>query len=256
MLQLSGDLPEGVLLGNEGERLADRLRPGGAIWFSARAAKVHRDGDGADAPVTEWHSMCGRHVALPSRPNTGNGRFSDAGAFPAMLFRQKINCGYSVAGVAPDAAAFSVAMLYSSPARDGRTLFSVHAQDGGNLFFLNEADGMLTAKDRGGAIGIECEAPVHERGRELVMLSLEGSRLRLRLGRGPVIEARGGVENLRGEAELFIGCRNHRAGLQKTLGDLQISDVIFWPFGTVLAAPGMAETDQAAAVSDFWRWTR
>ena len=256
MLQFSGDLPAGTLLGNEAERLADRLRPAGAIWFSARAEQVRRDGDGSDAPITEWHSMCGRHVARPSRPNTGNGRFDATGPFPVMQFRQKVNCGYSVAGIAPDAQAFSVAILYSSPVRDGRTLFSIHAQDGGNLFFLNEADGMLVAKDRGGAIEIECEAPAHEGGRELVMLSLEASRLRLRLGRGPVIEARGGVENLRGEAELFIGCRNHRAGLQKTLGDLQISDLIFWPTGAVLAAPGHAETDQAAALSEFWRWTR
>lgn len=256
MLQLSGDLPAGALLGSEAGRLADRLRAGGAVWFSARAGQVRLDGNGAEAPVTEWHSMCGTHIARPSRPNSGNGRFVTGWPSPAMQFRQKLNCGYAVADVAPDARAFTVAVIYSSFARDGRTLVSIGTNEGDNILFLNEADGVLVAKDRSGGIEIECEAPENDNGRALVLMSLEPSRLRLRLGQGPVVETRGSVEGLAGAAELFIGCRNHRSGLQKTLGDLQISDVIFWPSGTVLAAPGMTETDQSAAVSEFWRWTR
>jgi hypothetical protein len=133
---------------------------------------------------------------------------------------------------------------------------SIGAKDGDNILFLNEADGVMVAKDRSGGIEVECEAPENDGGRALVLMSLEPSRLRLRLGQGPVMETRGSVEGLEGEAELFIGCRNHRSGLQKTLGDLEISDVIFWPSGAVLAAPGMAETGQFAAVAEFWRWTR
>ncbi|MGB3315609.1 MAG: hypothetical protein WBB85_14465 [Albidovulum sp.] len=256
MLQMSGDLPEGALLGHEADRLAHRLRPSGAVWFSARGEKLLLEGDGADAPVAEWHSMTSMHTALPSRPNNGNGRFAADRTFPAMQFTQKVNCGYAVEAVTADARSFSMALIYASPSRDGRTLASLSARAGGNLFFLNEADGILTAKDRGGAISIECEAPAHENARELIMVSLEPSRLRLRVGRGPVIEARGDVSDMNGMGELFIGCRNHRAGLQKTLGDLLISDVIFWPSGSVLAAPGMAETEQSAAISEYWRWTR
>jgi hypothetical protein len=70
------------------------------------------------------------------------------------------------------------------------------------------------------------------------------------------LEARGEIGAFSGAAELFIGCRNHRGGLGKTLGAHETSDVFFWPDQMLLAPSDTAEAASLNALRSYWRWNR
>ena len=56
-----------------------------------------------------------------------------------------------------------------------------------------------------------------------------------------------------GPADLFIGCRSHREGLPKTLGDGHIAQVFFWPLN-ILDPKEQAGPRQLAALDDYLFW--
>jgi hypothetical protein len=56
-----------------------------------------------------------------------------------------------------------------------------------------------------------------------------------------------------GTADLFIGCRSHRDGLLKTLGQGAIAAVFLWPGLNVLDAGSATAVAQLRAL-DAWRF--
>ena len=121
---------------------------------------------------------------------------------------------------------------------------------GENYLYLSEAEGRVTVKDDNGLVEATLPAPTGDTPR-IMIASLAGDRLAVEvMGHDRAeVQARGPV--LTGPASLFIGCRNHRPGLTKTLGGALIADVWLWP-GRALLMPG-DETDRTAltALSRF-----
>ncbi len=162
-----------------------------------------------------------------------------------------------VEDVARDAATVTLAARYLPPyGEDAKTVVTFNtggaakkaAHD--NYLFLSEAEGFLTVKDDKGLIEAVLPAPLGDAPR-LVMLSLAGDRLAVSVlgGASPATstQARARAHVLSGPANLFIGCRNQRSGLTKTLGGALIADVWLWPGRALFGSD--AATDRAALVA-------
>ena len=255
-LQIAKRLPAGALLGPERDALLAALAAQNASWFTALSAKIEAEGDGKAVWVTGWSSITTEAKAIPTRPNDKGGRFDPDGSNPAMCFRAGQHCGYSADGIAPTAERFTVAVIYQSEDQDGRTLFSVAGAEKSNMLFANESSGALAVLDREGSLRLKCDAPPNGSRYALLVVSYESGKLRVSVNGGPPEEANGKVPGLEGAAELFIGCRNHRSGLAKTLGSSRISDVFFWPEMALLRPADMPLDPVLAMLEDFWRWNR
>ncbi|MGB0966708.1 MAG: hypothetical protein ACPGUX_00865 [Halocynthiibacter sp.] len=256
MIEVNKKLPSGVLLGPEIQNLRNILQEQNAAWFSAEDAYITQESDEDTTWVSGWASNTTDVTAKPSRPNKKKGRFDHASMVPAMCFQSGVHCGYSANGIAPNAERFTVAVIYRSEKRDGRTLFSVAGEDKSNMLFANESSGKLHIVDRSGTILVECDAPLSGTRHALLIASYETGKLRVSLNGELQGEAAGHVPGLGGSAEFFIGCRNHRAGLAKTLGTSSISDAFYWPDRMLLGPQGIPPDPALAALHDFWRWNR
>lgn len=255
-LQIAKRLPAGALLGPERDALLAALVGQGASWFTALPNSVETESEGKKSWVTGWSSITSEANAIPTRPNDRGGRFDPEGSNPAMCFRAGQHCGYSVDGIAPTAEQFTVAVIYQSEDQDGRTLFSVAGADKSNMLFANESSGALAVLDREGSLRLKCDAPPIGSRYGLLVVSYESGKLRVSVNGGPPEETNGKVPGLEGAAELFIGCRNHRSGLAKTLGTSRISDVYFWPEMALLRPADMPLDPVLTMLEDFWRWNR
>lgn len=255
-LQIAKRLPAGALLGPERDALLAALVGQGASWFTALPNSVETESEGKKSWVTGWSSITSEANAIPTRPNDRGGRFDPEGSNPAMCFRAGQHCGYSVDGIAPTAEQFTVAVIYQSEDQDGRTLFSVAGADKSNMLFANESSGALAVLDREGSLRLKCDAPPIGSRYGLLVVSYESGKLRVSVNGGPPEETNGKVPGLEGAAELFIGCRNHRSGLAKTLGTSRISDVYFWPEMALQRPADMPLDPVLTMLEDFWRWNR
>jgi hypothetical protein len=248
MLHLSRSLPPAILIGGEGAALAETLVPMAAVWFAARPESVVR----AEMGMIGWCAQNGA-LAGPIPPNQGNSRFT-ATAPAGFDFETGVHCGLCLPQVAPSAARFTVAMRYSAAESDPRTLLSVNTGQANNMIFLSEADGLLTAKDRGNGISAELRAPLRGAEPHLAVVSFTGRSLILSLdGRGTTVEGRAAGMDL--PADLFIGCRSTRSGLHKTLGAARIHDVIFWPDRALLHSDAPADHACRQALDRYHRWS-
>ncbi len=248
-LTLALNLPSAVLVGGEAAALCDELAPLDATWFTARPAHVEAQG----AEITAWSAQNGKR-AVPIVPNSGNSRFCTSP--PAgFVFQTGVHCGLSLRHIAPSAAQFSVAVRYSAPDEDARTLLSVNTGQANNMIFLSDSDGLITAKDKGNALSVELAAPVRGPEVHLLILSFTGRELALSAD-GRLASAEGRPADMDRPADLFIGCRSNRAGLTKTLGAARIQDVIFWPDRALLHSAAAEDIACLEALSRYHRWTR
>lgn len=246
MLILAQKLPAAALVGGEDALLAGAVLATGGARFVAREADLVR----SDGQITGWRDSVLAVEARSAAPNTGHSRV-EAGPPGAMICREGVNCGFTLPGFAPEVEAFTVAVLYRSQG-EARTLASVFTGQANNLIFLAEAEGRVLAKDKAGTI--EVALPLdRDRGARLVILAFDGRTLRLELD-GRQAEATGKVPGLAHQADFFIGCRSNRAGLAKTLGDVRLHEVLFWP-DRDLVGSGESEDRQAlAALRRHHRW--
>jgi hypothetical protein len=256
VLNFEGNLPTTSLLGNEEACLYRLMREHEFHWFRAGSDFVSLGAGPAGTFVSTWDSLAGDMVAKPSAPNIQNGRFSSGSPWGEMVFQAETNCGYSVNPIAPTAERFSVAVIYRSRNCDGRTLCSIAGKSHDNFIFANEFQGKLSIIDRAGTIGLTFQSVDTMHRPSLLVFSFDSGCLRATLNGGAVQEALGDVPSMGGLAELFIGCRNHRKKLAKTLGNLWISDLIYWPDKTIVSAEGAQMTAELSAVNEFWRWAR
>lgn len=256
MIEISQTLPTGAVFGQEVQLLDDALRLQKAAWFRARAQDITCQDDDNGQWVESWQSTSADPIARPTRPNDKNGRFDTSLPMPALQFRAQTHCGYSVRDIAPSAERFSLAVIYCSENRDARTLFSIAGPDHSNILFGNEADGQMRVQDRAGTVLIECDAPQTASRYGLLVVSYQPGKLRICINDLPTLETSGTAPGLNGNAELFIAGRSHRPGLAKTLGDAQITDLIFWPDRMILGPKGTPTDPSLILLRDFWRWNR
>ena len=257
MIEVKTSLPEGALLGPEQHHLKTHLEAAKAVWFCGPDARIHTKTEGETTWVTGWDSSTGAITALPSRANKSGGRFDADAPIPAITLKAGQHCGYSANGIAKSAERFTVAVIYRSEQRDGRTLFSVAGEDKSNMLFANENKGILSVVDRSNTLQVICDAPKVDNDRHaLLVASYETGKLRVALNGETVGEARGEVPGLGGTAELFIGCRNHRSGILKTVGAGRISDLFYWPERTLIGPASVPIDPSLTLLYDFWRWNR
>jgi hypothetical protein len=255
MLEVTDHLPPGALCGAGADILTAALTASGAIWWATSGLSADKTG-----AVTHWTDQSGTRVARPTAPNSGNGQIGEAGDLAGLQCRDGLHCGMIAEDVARDAATVTLAARYLPPyGEDAKTVLTYNTGGGArksaddNYLFLSEADGVLTIKDDRGLIEATMPAPKDDMVR-LVTVSLARDRLAVSMFGGAFVHVQAGAPVLSGPASLFIGCRNQRSGLTKTLGGALISDVWLWPDRAVLLSDD--PTDQAAlmALRRFALW--
>jgi hypothetical protein len=246
MLEIAARLPPGVLIGGEDATLSQAVLATGGVRFLAREADLVRTG----GKITGWRDSVLAVEARAAVPNTGNSRF-DAGPPAALLCQEGVNCGFTLPGFAPEVEAFTVAVIYRSQA-EARTLASIFTGQTNNMIFLAEAEDRVLVKDRAG--GMEVAVPMARGdGAKLVILSFDGRTLRLEMN-GQEAAVSGEVPGLAHQADFFIGCRSNRQGLAKTLGQLWLHEVLFWPDRSLLGSADAEDRAALAALRRHFRW--
>jgi hypothetical protein len=239
MLVLDLDLPPGALCG--GEAAAADAAFAEALWWHGHPDSMETDP--ATGAVTLWRSEGSGPPARPTEPNTGHGLLGEIGGLSGLQCRAGTHCGL-VAEDATQAAGTSTLAIrfYTAPGEDARTLLTLNAEKSGNYLFLSETGGTLTVKDDSDLVELSLPCPPLD-APQLLVVSLDGDRLAASLGdRRAEAQARGPVLN--GPASLYVGCRNQRPKLFKTLGGALILDVWLFPGRALLLSD--AATDRAA----------
>jgi hypothetical protein len=259
-LDIDLDLPSGALIDRADDEFLAALAGSDAVWLQARDADVDTDSDGA---LTAWRARHGDVVARPTTPNRGHARLGDIDGHRGLQCIAETNCGFVLDRIANRASRFSMAVIYlPSETAEARTLLTVNAGfsrgkggDGGGYLFLSEADGLLTVKDTAGAVALSHEVPARPGRPRLALVTLDGRRLALFCPEFGLATTEGAMPPLNSAADLFIGCRSHRRGLQKTLGGAVIRDVLFWPGGRLSMPRGPEDDAPRVALERYFRWT-
>lgn len=243
MLTIDTNLPEGALLGAEAAALAAAVSAVGGSWFQAAPGWVAPDG----GAIAEWRPRAGQGLALPAAPNRGNARLDAEG----LRLTAGTNCGFCVAGAAADAADFSFAVICRPGAEDLRTLLTLNLQGTKNYLFLSQQSGQVSFKSQ--SESGEVSLPLPPGTPALVIAGFSRGRFFLRAGGEVAQSATPPDTAITGPADLFIGCRSHREGLPKTLGEGHIAQVVFWPLN-ILDPREQAGAGQLAALEDYLFW--
>lgn len=255
MIWLDDSLPPGALCAARGVLAAD-LSESGALWWAGSGLVADATGT-----VTGWRSDPLGALAVPTEPNTGNGQIGEAGDLTGLLCRDGLHCGLVAMDVVPDAGHVTLAARYLPPwGAEAKTILTLNTgggakkREGENYLYLSEAEGRITVKDDTGLVEAHLPAPSQDAPR-LVLLSMAGTRLSVALLGGPEVTATASGPVLSGMGHLFIGCRNQRPGLTKTLGGALISDIWAWPGRALLGGDAPEERAALLAMRRFWLWS-
>ncbi len=249
MFDLDARLPPGALCAADPEALSGELQ--GALWWHGSAASM--EVDGRTGAVTLWHPVADGPGAVPTDANTDNGQFGEIDTMTGLHCRPGVHCGLVAEGATQDAAIATLAIrFYAPPGEDARTLVTLNPASGDNYLFVSESAGLLTAKDDSGLIAVDAPCPAHDAPR-LVVVSLAGDRLAVAVGPARA-DARASKGVLHGPASLFIGCRNQRPRLLKTLGGALILDVWLFPGRSLLHSDAEADRAALAALKRHHLW--
>ncbi len=234
MLELPDALPPGALCAATPAAIGKSLR--GAFWWHGSAQAIEVDPK-TNAAIL-WRSQGSGPPAEPTEPNTGHGQIGEVDDLFGLQCKAQTHCGMVAEAVTQDATTATIAVrFYTPPGEDARTLLTLNT--GENYVFLTESDGNLTAKDDNGLVSVTLPCP-HRDAPRMAIVSLLGDQLSLALGPNRV-DGKAGTGILKGAADLFIGCRNQRPRLLKTLGAALILDVWFFPNRALLHEPTASE---------------
>lgn len=255
MLELPDRLPPGALCDGGADLLAEALAAAAALWWTGTDLTADRTG-----AVTAWPDRITGRSARPTAPNTGNGLIGDAGDLTGLHCRDGLHCGMVAEDVAPDAATVTFATRYLPPyGEDAKTILTFNTGGGAkkspneNYLFLSEAEGILTVKDDKGLIDLTLPTPAPDLTR-LILITLDRDRLAVEVMGGLQAQAQARAPILSGPGALFIGCRNQRPGLTKTLGGALIADVWLWPGRALLLSDDPADLAALMALRRFLLW--
>ncbi len=257
MIRVDDDLPEAALLDGCTADLAAAVAGAGGMWLHGDPRHVRLDPGGA---ILGWRTTDGGAEATATKPNEGHGRWVETDTGGGLQCRTGVHCGLVLPGVLGGSERFSMAVLYrSDPGVEGRTLLTVNGEgDGGSapyLFLADYGDSLLV-KDTSEGLSLTALKTPGVQGLRCVLVTLDRGRVALQDSAGPVHLAEGIPPCLPKPASLFIGVRSHRGGLQKTLGEAVIEDVLIWP-GMSLLLPQTAEDKaQCLKLARYTLWRR
>jgi hypothetical protein len=246
MLELDTALPPGALChASPGAITLD-----GHWWHGSEASMVL---DAKTQAVTRWKGVHDTPDCTPTRGNDGNGQLGEVDGLIGLQGRRGVHCGMVAEGIVENAATATLAVRYFAPeGEDARTLVTLNAEDAGNYIFISEQAGVLTAKDDHGLAEVSLPAPRSDVPR-MAIVSLHGDRLALALEDARVdVQAREGM--LSGVGSLFVGCRNNRPRLLKTLGSALILDVWLFPGRALLHSDAAADKAAMIALKRHHLW--
>lgn len=225
MLTLNAMLPPAALIGSDAGAMVAGFKACGASWYLAEPDALEC---GEDLVITGWRSQTGGPMATPVAPNLLHSRYETSAVLAGLRFVAETNCGFTVPAITGDAARFSVAVRYAARPGAMRTLLTLNLATQRNYLFLTEAEGQISFKsqDNSGGVAVPCADGADAR---WVVAGYSGGQYFLSLAGGAVVSSGPQTSDIGGAGDLFIGCRSHRAGLLKTLGDGVIAEVLYWP---------------------------
>lgn len=225
MLTLNAMLPPAALISTDAGAMVADLTACGASWYLADPDALEC---GEDLAITGWRSQTGGPMATPVAPNLLHSRYESTAALAGLRFAAETNCGFTVPAITGDAARFSVAVRYAARPGAMRTLVTLNLATRRNYLFLTEAEGQISFKSQDNSGGVAVSSGTSAAAR-WVVAGYSGGQYSLSVSGGPVVSSGPQTSDIGGAGDLFIGCRSHRAGLLKTLGDGVIAEVMFWP---------------------------
>ncbi|MEJ6389489.1 hypothetical protein [Gymnodinialimonas ulvae] len=226
MLELPDALPQGALCAASPAAAGPALQS--ALWWHGCPDAMQLDS--TTGAVTRWNAQGSSPAAIPTEPNKNNGLITEIDTLFGLQCRAQTHCGLVAEAITENAATATLAIrFYTTPGDDARTLLTLNTGD--NYLFLSGADGLLTAKDDQGRVSTDLPLPAQD-APHLAIVSLNGDHLALSLGDAHAT-ATAAIGILSGPADLFIGCRNQRPRLLKTLGAALILDVWLFPGRTL-----------------------
>ncbi len=254
-LEIDLILPDSALTSGAARELASGLADS-ATWLSGQEPYLTKD----DTEIVRWKSQSDEATARPVSPNVGNATIGQDGLNTGLRCQTEVNCGFVLDKVTQDARRFSMAVIYvPSDLGDARTLLSLNTgferNKKGGYLFLSDADGKLIAKDTAGSVEVEQSIPPVTGKPRLVVVSLDGNRLSLFSSDGGLETTEAVAPKMNKPADLFIGCRSHRGGLKKTLGNALIRDVLFWPHHLLLMPRTSEDYAQLSTLQNYFFWT-
>jgi hypothetical protein len=255
MIRVEDDLPEAALLDGCTADLAASISAAGGTWLHGDARQVRLDADGA---ILGWRSTDGGAEALPTKPNEGHGCWVATDTGGGLQCRTGVHCGLVLPGVLERAERFSMAILYrSNPEVEGRTLLTVNGTgDSAPYLFLADYGDRLLVKDTSEGLSLEVPKTQGVDGLRCVLVSIDRGRIALQDSAGPVHRGEGMAPALPKPSSLFVGVRSHRSGLQKTLGEAVIEDVLLWPGMSLLQPQTPADDAQRVKLARYYLWRR
>lgn len=257
MIRVDADLPEAALLDGCAVDLAVSVAAAGGMWLHGAARHFRL---GPDGVILGWETTDGRAVAVPTKPNEGHGRWVETDTGSGLQCRTGVHCGLVLPGVLERAERFSMAVLYrANPGAEARTLLTVNGEgDGGSapyLFLADYGDSLLV-KDTSEGLSLSVLTTPGVGGLRCVLVTLDRGRVALQDSGGPVQVGDGIPPGLPQPASLFVGVRSHRGGLQKTLGEAVIEDVLIWPGMSLLLPQTDADEAQRLKLARYTLWRR
>ena len=226
-LYLDIDLPSAVLLDEQPDPADDsRRHPNecGAVWYS-QSTVSHNDG-----VISEWVPQEGLGQTLtPAKPHAGASQYTRDG----IGFVMGENGGLAAQDALVDAHSFTIAVRVHSDIGEGRSLATLNPDDHKNYLYLYEKDGKVGFADQSDRLQLSLPSP---KGPYWAVGSYHLGRLALSCfseGQTPetVITSESSMDvaaSMLGASTLFVGCRSHRKGILKTLGQSVMSDVMLW----------------------------
>lgn len=249
MLELDANLPPGALCAAHPSAVADDLE--GAFWWHGAEAQMEQDP--STGAMTLWRALGDGPPAEPTDPNTDQGQIGEVDDLFGLQCRAGVHCGVGAKDAVQRATTATIAVrFYTAPDLEARTLFALNAPNAGNYVFLSEAEGILTAKDDLGRAEVALPCPNIDAPR-MAIVSVHGDHLALDLGHERAdVPATQGL--LQGPASLFIGCRNQRPRLLKTLGSALILDVWLFQDRALLHSDTAEDASALAALRRHHLW--
>ncbi len=257
MIRVEDDLPEAALLDGCTADLAAAIAAAGGHWLHGEARHFRCDAGGV---VLGWQTVDGAAEAVPTKPNEGHGRLATTETGSGVQLRLGVHCGLVLPQALADASRFSMAVLYRvDPGAEARTLLTINGEgDGGSapyLFLADYGDSFLV-KDTSDGLSLSALKTPGVAGLRCVLVSIDRGRVALQDSGGPVHLGEGLPPALPNPASLFVGARSHRSGLQKTLGEAVIEDVLLWPGMSLLLPQTAADAAQCLKLARYYLWRR
>jgi hypothetical protein len=103
-----------------------------------------------------------------------------------------------------------------------------------NYLFLSGDDGNLRLTQKTGVEELVLPLPDPAAGEVLLLFAVASGRVFMAVNEAQPVSTTT-ANNPIGRADLFVGCRNARSGLQNKLGRFTLTDVMIWPGENVLA---------------------